>query len=108
MESMRVKRDRSHLTLVHGGKTMDPRAPRPGSATRSIRPRLELVRPAPTEPLSPAAQSLLAWLDANTYATTPDLAPREDLELLRLDVAARLAHDARVLAGAKPRAGEAS
>ena len=108
MESMRVKRDRSHLTLVRGGSTTPaPTAPSV-FATRSIRPRLELVRPGPAEPLSPAAQSLLAWLDANTYAATPDLAAREDLDLLRLDVAARLAHDARVLAGAKPRAGEAS
>ena len=108
MEPMRVKRERSHLTLVRGGSTTAAPAAPSAFATRSIRPRLALVPPTPAAPLSPAAQSLLAWLDANTYAATPDLAAREDLDLLRMDVAARVAHDARVLAGAKPRAGEAS
>ena len=108
MESMRVKRDRSHLTLLHGGEATGAPAVPSAFAARAIRPRLELVTPAAAEPLSPAAQSLLAWLDANTYAATPDLAVREDLDLLRADVAARLALDARVAARGRPRAGEAS
>lgn len=108
MESMRVKREGSHLTLVRGGKQAGEPAPTSAFRPRSIRPRLELVRPEAAEPLSPAAQSLLAWLDTDTYAATPDLTVRPDLDLLRADVAARLAHDARVAARAKSRAGEAS
>ena len=105
MESMRVNRSAMHLTLLHGGATND----RQQAVRRRARDRamLRLVRD-PRRELSPSAQALLGWLDTATYATTPDLTAREDLDLLRIDVAARLAHEAGLAARGRARAGEAS
>ena len=105
MESMRVNRSATHLTLLRGGAASDRRQ----ATRRSARDRamLHLVREVRRE-LSPSAQALLGWLDTATYATTPDLPGREELDLLRIDIAARLADEARLAARGRARAGEAS
>ena len=105
---MRLKPDAVRLTLVRGGdesKKDRGALPRPLPVQRA--PMLRLVGATPRE-LTPGAQALLGWLNGDAYRSMLAELPDTGLDLLRIDAAARLAHEARMGAARRARGGEAS
>ena len=105
---MRLKNGAVRLTLVRGGNESKKdqgaaRRPRPVQHA----PMLRLVGSTPRE-LSPGAQTLLGWLDGDARRAMLAELPDTGLDLLRIDAAARLAHEARTGAARRARGGEAS
>jgi hypothetical protein len=103
---MRLNRGTARLTLMRGGNdTRSPldAAPRPTPVAPA--PRLRLVGATPRQ-LSPGAHALLGWLNGDAYRLPLGEIPDHGLDLLRIDAAARLAHEARE--GRLARGGEAS
>ena len=105
---MRLKNGAVRLTLVRGGdesKKDRGALPRPLPVQRA--PMLRLVG-ATSRELSPGAQALLGWLDDGARRAMLAELPDTGLDLLRIDAAARLAHEARTGTARRARGGEAS
>lgn len=104
---MQLTRGAVRLTLVRGGGDSKKDASAPRSIAASPAPMLRLVGATPRE-LSPGARSLLGWLNGEAYRAPLGELPDTGLDLLRIDAAARLAHEARTARPWRARGGEAS
>ncbi|HEX8851622.1 MAG TPA: hypothetical protein VF761_18995 [Gemmatimonadaceae bacterium] len=105
---MRLNRGTARLTLMRGGASAKSETSGAGRSTPvTPAPRLRLVGATPRQ-LSPGAHTLLGWLNGDAYRLPFAEVPDHGLDLLRIDAAARLAHDARNAAARRARGGEAS
>ena len=105
---MRLNRGAARLTLMRSDANAKSETSDVGRSTSVVpAPRLRLVGATPRQ-LSPGAHALLGWLNGEAYRLPFAEIPDHGLDLLRIDAAARLAHDARNAAARRARGGEAS